>query len=268
MLYDNHMHTSFSGDSDANPDEMAATAKAKGLRGITFTDHIDFDYRVDPGQFEIEDMENYFLSHAATGQKYNDEQFEILTGIELGLQTQIAARNAEFVITYPFDVVIGSIHVVDFMDPYFDDYWKVYPGSKGHLKFYETTLENLKSFHDFDTLGHLDYIFRYNRTRNNPDTYTNFRDIVDAILEEIIKHDIALEINTGSFKSGMTYTNPMPSIIKRYKELGGKLITIGSDAHNTSHIALGFEKLPSLLKECGFDSYFIFKKRNATEIAI
>ena len=88
-----------------------------------------------------------------------------------------------------------------------------------------------------------------------------YADIIDAILERIIKLDKALEINTAAFRKGMGAPNPAPSIIKRYHELGGKLITIGADAHEPSDIAADFNRLPDLLKDCGFNEFVVYKNR-------
>lgn len=267
MLWDAHMHTRFSGDSEADPVDMIMAAKAKGLAGITFTDHLDLDYPKEPDIFLL-DMEDYYSSHRATGAKYSDESFAILTGIELGIQPQVVEELNRIVDTYDFDEVIGSTHVVDNIDPYYDEFWVDADPVAKYRRYYEVILQNIKDFPRFDTLAHLDYIFRYRKESNNPDSYSDYREVVDAILEEIIRRDIALEINTGSFRNGLINPNPNPSIIKRYKELGGKLITLGADAHKPEFVAAHFEEMPALLKECGFDSFVVYEKRKPVEFAL
>ena len=266
MLYDNHMHCRFSEDSDADPIEMVMSAKSKGLAGITFTDHMAISY--PNGTFIISDVANYLHTLDQISKEYSDHGFEILKGIELGLQTHVVSDNKNLIDSHDFDVVIGSIHLIDGLDPYYESFWEGIDPALRFRRFYETTLENIKAFTDFDTLGHLDYIFRYHHTDNAPDTYSDYRELVDAILQEIIKKDIALEVNCSPINKGMLYPNPMPDIIKRYHQLGGRLITLGADAHEPQNICAGFDILPDLLKDCGFNSYAVFKHRKPQEIAI
>jgi histidinol-phosphatase (PHP family) len=129
-------------------------------------------------------------------------------------------------------------------------------------RYYNCILDNITAFTNFDSIGHLDYAFRYAKDstfKNN--TYEPYKEIVDAILEKIIKMDKALEVNTAAFRKGMSNPNPAASIIKRYHDLGGKLITIGADAHVTEDVAADFDKLPELLKECSFKEFAVYKNR-------
>ena len=261
MFWDNHMHCSFSGDSDTPPIDMINAAKTKGLRGMTFTDHLDIDYPSKYGFFDL-DLEHYYPDQHALALEQSDASFTVLTGIEIGIQPLIASQANDVVNSYPFDFVIGSTHVVDRMDPYFDDFWQQDDSSKLLRRYYEFLYENINAFSNFDSLGHLDYCFRYARDEKyKSDTHKPYADIVDAILEKLIKMDKALEVNTAAFRKGMPSPNPAPSIIKRFHELGGKMITLGADAHEPKDVAADFEKLPDLLEACGFKEYVVFKNR-------
>ena len=142
-------------------------------------------------------------------------------------------------------------------------YWKEVSVKDGIKKYFETTLENISIFSDFDTLGHLDYIVRY-----APDTSEyipeDYFDIIDEILKIIINKNIALEVNTSALKTTYGIINPHPDILRRYRGLGGELITIGSDAHEPRYLAFGFDILTNLLTDIGFSSYVTFKNRQAT----
>ncbi len=261
MFWDNHMHSNFSGDSDAAPIDMINSAKAKGLLGITFTDHIDIDYPKEYGFFDL-DLDNYYISQHALALEQSTEDFTILTGLEVGLQPHIAKKCQAVVNQFPYDFIIGSTHIVDRLDPYFDDFWQQGSEKDALDRYYACILENINAFTDFDSLGHLDYAFRYAKTpdiKNN--THTPYFDIIDAILSQIIKLDKALEINTAALRKGMKNPNPAASIIKRYHELGGKLITIGADAHTPEDVGADFNILPDLLSSCGFTEYAVYKKR-------
>ena len=261
MLWDNHLHSNFSGDSDALPIDMINSAKKKGLRGMTFTDHLDIDYPAEFGFFDL-DLDNYYPTLSKLAKDESSSDFTILVGLELGLQPDIADKCQKATVSHPFDFIIGSTHLIDKYDPYFESFWTKDEPKKLLSRYYEIILENIQSFTDFDALGHLDYAFRYapdNNLRN--DTYEPYAEIIDAILEIIIRQDKALEVNTAGIRKGMLGPNPSPSIIKRYKQLGGKLITIGADAHLPEDVAADFDLLPSLLTDCGFNEFYVYKNR-------
>ena len=168
---------------------------------------------------------------------------------------------------YNFDFVIGSTHQVDKKDPYFPEYFDSYGIKGGVRRFFEVTAENINAFKDFDAYGHLDYIIRYNdEAKRLP--YEDYSDIIDEILKLLIDNDKALEINTGAFKFGLMEPNPSTTTIKRYKELGGRLITLGSDAHKAEQIGVGYDVISDILRSCGYDSYFVYKNRKPIEYSI
>lgn len=261
MFWDNHMHSDFSGDSTANPLDMINAAKAKNLGGITFTDHLDLDYKEEPGLFDL-NISDYYSKQRAIASEYSTASFTILTGIEVGLQPQVADRNRELVLSEDFDYIIGSTHVIDGDDPYFNKIWNEHTPDYIFQRYYECILENIKCFNDFDAIGHLDYAFRY---YNNPekayDSYLDFSEVVDAILDEIIRKDKALEINSAAFRKGFSQPNPCDKIIKRYREKGGSLITLGADAHFPEHVACDFDRMTALISDCGFKEFVVYKKR-------
>ncbi|WP_243143519.1 histidinol-phosphatase HisJ family protein [Pseudobutyrivibrio xylanivorans] len=255
------MHTNFSGDSDAAPIDMIKAAKAKGLRGITFTDHLDLGYPEEYGFFDL-DLGNYYPTHHKLAIENSDEDFTVLTGLEVGLQPWARDENEKIVSDHPYDFIIGSTHLIDKLDPYFESSWEGITPANLMKRYYECVYENITRFNNFDTVGHLDYAFRYAKNtdvKNN--SYEPYKDIVDEILKHIIKKDKALEINTSGLRKGMNYPNPHKDIVKRYKELGGKLITLGADAHKPEDIAADFDFLPDFMKDCGFNEYVVFKNR-------
>lgn len=266
MKWDIHMHTNFSGDSTATPESMVEGAIKKGLSGICFTDHLDWDYPEDI-DFDL-DVPTYMIKIRQLQETYK-EQIQILFGVELGIQAHLSDRLSDLTKAFPFDFVIGSSHLVHNKDPYYPRFYEGRPEEIAYREYFESILENLSlTFTDFDSYGHLDYTVRYGPNKNLYYTYEKYADILDAILEKLIAMEIALEINTAGFKYGLGHPNPTEAIIKRYRQLGGKLITIGADAHKPEHIAYDFHKLPDLLKACGFDAYTIFKNRKPEFISI
>lgn len=259
MLWDTHMHSQYSGDSDAAQDSMINAAIEKGLAGICFTDHLDIDYPDEPDLFLL-DLPNYTASVLAQKEQYKN-RIDVLLGIELGLQPHLAALHEDILSQYPFDFVIGSSHVVHGFDPYYPKFYEGRTEEACYLEYFESILENIRSFDGFDVYGHIDYVVRYGPNRNEQYTYARYSDVIDEILKLLIERGKGIEINTGGFKYGLGHPNPTEEIIARYHELGGEIITIGADAHTPKHVAYDFEKVPEILKKAGFRYFTVYKER-------
>lgn len=261
MRSDFHMHTNFSTDSDSTPEQMIEGAIQKGLQTICITDHqdVDFPKSIMPEGFQI-DFDKYFETFRKLQRKYQN-QIEVLIGVELGLQPHLGNVYKELAETYPFDFVIGSIHILDGMDPYFKEYFEDKTDEEAYRRAFEITLENIKNISDYDVLGHLDYVVRYGKNQDRDYSYLKYADYIDEILKYLIAHGKGLEINTAGFKYGLSFAHPHTDVLKRYRELGGEIITIGSDGHKPEHIAYDFHRVSDILKACGFKNYTEFKQR-------
>ncbi|MCI5919474.1 MAG: histidinol-phosphatase HisJ family protein [Roseburia sp.] len=265
-LWDTHMHSQFSGDSDTPQEEMIHSAIEKGLAGICFTDHLDIDYPKEPDLFLL-DLANYHASVMAYQETYQDK-LPIRFGVELGLQPHLAGLHSDILSQYPFDFVIGSSHVVHGFDPYYPDFYEGRDEKTAYLEYFESILENITAFDGFDVYGHIDYVVRYGPTTNQNYHWEDYKDVIDEILRQLISRGKGIEINTGGFKYGLGHPNPTEEIIRRYRELGGEIITLGADAHKPEHVAFDFAKVPSILKEAGFTYYTVFEKRKPNFIKI
>lgn len=259
MLNDTHMHCCFSGDSEADPEDMILAAIQKGLDGLCFTDHFDYDYQDDPELFLL-DFSSYKEKIFSLKEKYKDK-CNIRWGIEIGLQPHIVQVNNDVTAKYPFDFVIGSSHVVHGIDPYYPHYYDGRSEDEAYLEYFESILENLHTNVDFDVYGHIDYVVRYGPNTNKFYSYKKFSDIIDEILRTLISMGKGIEINTGGFKYGLGHPNPTEEIIARYHDLGGEIITMGADAHAPEHVAYAFDKVPEILKNAGFQYYTVFENR-------
>ncbi len=258
-LWDVHMHSQFSGDSNAPQEDMILTAIDTGLGGICFTDHLDMDYPDDPALFLL-DLPNYTASVLALQKKYASK-FPVRLGVELGLQPHLTDIHTDILSQYPFDFVIGSSHVVHGFDPYFPNFYEGRKEEDCYREYFESILENVQAFDGFDVYGHIDYVVRYGPTTNTNYVWTQYQEVIDEILKLLIAKGKGIEINTGGFKYGLGHPNPTEEIICRYRELGGEIITIGSDAHTPQHIGYDFGKVPEILKNAGFEYFTVFKQR-------
>lgn len=263
---DMHMHTWFSTDSEACPRDMADEAVRKGLKTICFTDHFDKD-DLEWGEEGIFDVDAYFVEMQKLQEEYAGK-LNIRIGIELGLRTYLKDYYEELTKKYPFDFVIGSVHNVPYKkdaegnilytDPAAEKLFTDRTDKKAYRLMMETTLENVRTSDCFQTLGHLDYVVRYGKSREKEYSYTDYADIIDEILKLLIEKEKGLEVNSAGLKYGLPFAHPHPDVLKRYRELGGEIITIGADAHKPEHIAYDFARAEEILKSCGFKYYTEF----------
>lgn len=263
---DMHMHTWFSTDSEACPRDMADEAVRKGLKTICFTDHFDKD-DLEWGEEGIFDVDAYFVEMQKLQEEYAGK-LSIRIGIELGLRTYLKDYYEELTKKYPFDFVIGSVHNVPYKkdaegnilytDPAAEKLFTDRTDKEAYRLMMETTLENVRTSDCFQILGHLDYVVRYGKSREKEYSYTDYADIIDEILKLLIEKEKGLEVNSAGLKYGLPFAHPHPDVLKRYRELGGEIITIGADAHKPEHIAYDFAKAEEILKSCGFKYYTEF----------
>ena len=263
---DMHMHTWFSTDSEACPCDMADEAVRKGLKTICFTDHFNKD-DLEWGEEGIFDVDAYFVEMQKLQEEYAGK-LNIRIGIELGLRTYLKDYYEELTKKYPFDFVIGSVHNVPYKkdaegnilytDPAAEKLFTDRTDKEAYRLMMETTLENVRTSDCFQTLGHLDYVVRYGKSREKEYSYTDYADIIDEILKLLIEKEKGLEVNSAGLKYGLPFAHPHPDVLKRYRELGGEIITIGADAHKPEHIAYDFAKAEEILKSCGFKYYTEF----------
>lgn len=264
MKADYHMHTSFSNDSDSSPEEMIQAAIRKGLKTICITDHHELDY-IEPG-WEI-DLEEYHNMLREVQEKYRT-QIEILAGLECGMQLQVSEQYAELVRGYSYDFILASVHLFERYDPYYPGYFDDKTDEEGYRRAFEITLDNVKNMTEYDSLGHIDYIVRFGNHKEQEYSYMKNADYIDEILKHLIANGKALEVNTAGWKNGLPFAHPHPDVLKRYKELGGEMLTIGSDAHRPEHVAYDFHKIKDYLESCGFKYYTEFRQRKPYFCAI
>ncbi len=260
---DYHLHSSFSGDSDAPMEQMILRGIGLGLTEMCFTEHNDFDYPVTerdtPGFFEV-NPDAYLYDFLKLREKYAGK-IALFFGVELGLQPHLSKRNAAFIKEHDYDFVIGSSHLCHGKDPYYPAFYEGRTQEEAYREYFESILENLKAYSNFDVYGHLDYVVRYGPTKDQGYSYEMYREIFDQILSKLIDMEKGIEINTAALARGMREPNPCTGILKRYRALGGEMITTGSDAHVPGQIAHAFDRAAEILRDCGFRYYTTFEKR-------
>lgn len=259
MLPDYHFHTNFSGDSQTPMRTQLERAISLGMTSLCVTDHHDYD--VDSVIDFTLQTDRYFEAMSALREEYKG-RIDLRIGIELGLQTHLKEYYRELLSGYPFDFVIGSTHFINRKDPAYPEFFEGRGEQKAYLQYFQATLDNVKNIDNYDVAGHIDYIVRYGPNKALYYSYEAYRDILDDILREIIERGKGIECNTAGFRKGIGQPNPCADVLKRYKELGGEIITIGSDAHIPEDLGADFQTARELLRQCGFSYYTEFLGRN------
>lgn len=230
-MFDYHMHSVVSFDGHDRGLAMAQAAKAAGLKEICFTDHIDYD----PGAAEqtmIFDTEKYNAEYDGL----EIPGLKIRRGMEFGMMPGNRADFQKDLQRRHFDFVLGSVHFAGGMDVYFQPYWEGKTIFEAERQYLETTLECVQAHEDFDVLAHLNFI---SKAQAHPDPrplyFDQHREIVEEILKTLAQKGKGLEMNTSGVDRCGGFL-PTRDFFVRFKELGGEIITVGSDAHTCGRV--------------------------------
>lgn len=259
---DHHVHTSYSPDSNASVEEYLLRAKKLGLDSIMFTDHIDMG-AIDPDFGKHIDYREYFQTMKKLEEEY---EIKIQVGVEIGYEKNHKEEINEFLGKYPFDFVLSSVHYGDGKDLYQGDFFRGRSQEESYLRYFEIILEMVENFSNFEVLGHLDFVIRYGPFENKSYDYEIYQDIIDKILKTLIEKGKGIELNTSGLRGELNTTFPKEEVLRRYKELGGNIITIGSDSHFNEDYYSGIAGGMELLKSLGYSKISSFTNRKIKEI--
>ena len=230
-MFDYHMHSTVSFDGHAAPEQMLAAARAAGLKEICFTDHMDDDpLRNSSGfQFTIPDYEAAYCGLSAP-------ELKIRLGMEFGMLPQnreLAAKSAR---GREYDFIIGSVHFAEDLDVYYPPFWEGKTVLDAERVYLQTTLECVQAHEDFDVLGHLTYLSKaQHHPTHAPIILDNHREVVAEIMKVLISKGKGMEINTSGVDRCGVYL-PAAEYLRLFKDLGGKIVTVGSDAHTAGRV--------------------------------
>ena len=255
---DFHVHSDFSNDCHVSAERQIESAIKQGFKYICITDHCDMHLYFEKKY--VLDINSYVNKINNLKEKYKN-QINVLFGIEIGLQPNLKEAISNNISGYDFDFIIGSSHAVNNIDIGYNpgEYFNGKSEKEAYREYFESILENVKTFNNYNVYGHLDYVVRYGPNKNKYFDFNDYKDIFEEILKIIIKNGKGIEVNTSGLRNNLGYPHPHKDILKMYKDLGGKIITIGSDAHLTEHVGYEFESILELLEEIGFKYYSVFE---------
>lgn len=275
MTADYHVHTEFSDDSEYPMEDIVKDAIALGLEEICFTDHVDYGIKSDwddkgeiryrkglPGEPKNMPILNvnyplYYESYQKLQKQYKDE-ISLKFGLEFGMQSHTIQKYETLFKKYPFDFIILSLHQIDDKELWNQDFQQGKSQEEYTLAYYEELLYLVQNYHNYSILGHLDLIARYDES--GPYPFEKSKPLITQILKIVIADKKGLEVNTSSHRYGLSDLSPSRDILKLYRELGGEILTIGSDSHKPEHLGAYIEETKEELKELGFHKICTFEK--------
>jgi len=267
-LLDLHAHTDNSFDGRHSAVFLCETAVARGLRALALTDHVEMDFYRE-NDFDRTARQSYF--EIVKARSAFRGTLIVCAGVELGQPTYNLPESERLTQQYSYDVVLGSIHNLRGIK----DFWYMSREefaegrAQSMLCEYFGELLTLAQWGKFDVLAHLTYPLRYIEGRHGiPLDRSTYSGQLDAVLEAAIANRLALEINTSGLRQKINQTTPDEWIVRRFRELGGKRITIGSDAHEAEDLGAGLPQAMDMALRCGFNCMTLYQKREPVEIEI
>ncbi len=271
MYADYHLHTWYSDDSNYPMERLIQDAIAKGLEEICITDHVDYSIKKDwaePSEVysgaEKAGLPSmnvkypaYHAEIACLRKKYAG-QIVIREGMEFGMQVHTVSQYEKLFAAYPFDFILLSCHQVEDQEFWTQDFQRGRTQKEYNRRYYEEILDVMGRYKDYSVLGHLDVLARYDEA--GPCPFEKIRDLVAAILEQAIRDGKGIEVNTSSHRYGLSDLTPSREILRLYKDLGGTILTLGSDTHSPKHLAAYIQETGVELREMGFSSLCTFER--------
>ena len=230
-MFDYHMHSIVSFDGHDSGLQLVQAAKAAGLKEICFTDHLDYDPLGKMGVLAF-DTARYNAEYDCLQM----EGLKIRRGMEFGMTAENRAQFKADLKRRPFDFVLGSIHFVDDLDVYFEEYWRDKTVFEAERRYLEATLDCVRLHDDFDVLAHLTYIGKTSSHHApRPVPFAEHRELIDEILKTVAQKGKGLEMNTSGVDRCGGFL-PTEDYFRRFKEFGGQIVTVGSDAHTATRV--------------------------------
>lgn len=254
LLADYHMHSAFSDDSQAPMEDMVRRALELGLAEICFTEHVDYGVKTVLNC----DYPSYLAGAARMREKYGD-RITVRAGIEFGVQAETIPQYQTDAQAFPFDFILLSNHQVGNKEFWNGEFQQGKTQAEFHAAYYQAIYNVMEGYQDYSVLAHLDMIKRYDPCGPYPDG--PILPIVEQILRRAIQDGKGIEVNTSSFRYGLHDLTPSTRILELYYKLGGRILTIGSDAHAPEHLADHIMEVREVLKKIGFREFCTFDRR-------
>ncbi len=271
MKCDYHVHSEYSDDSSTPMHQQVKQAVNIGLAELCFTDHVDYGVKFDHGDPILADRPydynvnypEYFAEIESLREQFGDE-LTIRAGLEFGVQTITESKYEELFAKYrsKLDFILLSIHQVNNLAFWDNAYQAGKTQAEYNTGYYEELLKVVQTYHHYSVLAHLDLMVRYDPQGVYP--FAKVKDIVAEILRTAIQNGKGIELNTSSWRYSLKDTTPSREILKLYRDLGGEILTMGSDAHSPNYVGAHFDEAREILRTLGFRYICTFEGMKAS----
>ncbi len=270
MKCDYHVHSEYSDDSNTPMIRQLNRACELGLDELCFTEHVDYGVKFDYDDPVLKDYPyasnanypEYFPAIDDMREKFRGK-ITVKAGLEFGVQTITTERYEKLFARYRdrLDFVLLSIHQVNNQAFWNQAYQTGRTQDEYNRGYYEELLNVIRNYHNYSVLAHLDLMVRYDRQGIYP--FAKVKDIVAEILRTAIDDGKGIEMNTASWRYGLKDTQPCREILRLYRDLGGEILTLGSDAHTPEYVGAHMDEAREILRDTGFRRFCTFDKMNA-----
>jgi histidinol-phosphatase (PHP family) len=263
-LVDLHVHSTCSADGISTTAAYARRAAALGLCEVGFCEHVDFDAR----DWDCGYLDRIAYDQAIASARKLAPQVALRQGVELSYQAHTEDEIRAWLTSGSWDCVVLSVHLVDY-----DDGWAIIsePGTAGayfaahterqaYVPYFEELLRAARSGLG-DLLGHFDLVKRYGVEQFGPFAPAEFEDEIRAVLRAMIDGGMGLEVNTSGLRQSPGEPYPALTLLHWYRELGGEILTVGSDAHHIDHLGAGVGEALAMARQAGFRAIATFEQR-------
>ena len=261
MIFDFHVHSNNSFDSKEKIITTCEEAIKKRISHIAFTEHFSVDE--NKKTFGTMDFKKYLSEIDEAKNKF--PSINIYTGLELcepHLKIEEFKKELE---NLPLDFILGSIHNVG--EKGLRTTANFYNSTKCYEVYFNQVLD-MVSKADFDVLAHIDLMARYAYDSVGGYNFNEYKEVIEEILKKVISRNKGIEINTSGLRNSLKSIHPKIEIVQLYKDLGGEIITIGSDAHKAFDVGEGCSEALRLIEDLGFKYIYTFKNRQAIQYKI
>ena len=261
---DYQVHSFRSHDGKSSIREQCARAVEVGLDEIGFSEHKDFD-PADP-VVDYFDYEAYLTEIEAARREWG-AHLKIRAGVEIDYQRWLENEIASYLASHPFDFVIGSVHHIDRVMLMTPEYNENRTAQTAYQDYFLAVADSVRSGL-FDILGHLEYANRRGLAAWGPYHTENYREELTALMDLIIAQGVTFEINTAGLHQDLGVTYPVAKTVALYADRGGKLLSIGSDAHHPDQLAHAYADAARLARSHGLTQVCIWDQRQATLVSL
>ena len=252
MRMDYHLHSAFSGDGHSTVEEICAAARARGLTHIAFTDHHD----LAKDKYRLKDV-GVYLSEVGRCRALFPE-LDVACGIEMDYRAETWAEMKKIPERDGLDFALLSLHYVGGVDPYKPEYFENRSQREGYALYLERLCEMITATEGPWVLGHITYVSKFARFDDPALLYEEYREELDGLLRLAVSKGYGLEVNTSGMRNRAGLL-PDVGALRRFRELGGEIVTVGSDAHGADFVGQKVAEAAEAVKAAGFKYLAAYK---------